>query len=156
MVVIGTGGEPHRLDASGHVVRRYPCATGELGRVRRDVESTARSLGFGPLDVDRAVLVVSELASNAVQASPGEVLGVDLSAPDPLHLLIVVMNRSGRAPPSRDDWGPIHRLAPRGRGLSIVDALSEDMSVDYDPVSGRVVVSASLRMPASTPEDRDV
>jgi anti-sigma regulatory factor (Ser/Thr protein kinase) len=79
----------------------------------------------------RAVLIVSELASNAVQASPGTAYHVRLSTVDRSTLDICVSNRrpDDRSRPP-ESLGPVAPHAPMGRGLSIVESLSHAIAIE--------------------------
>jgi anti-sigma regulatory factor (Ser/Thr protein kinase) len=94
--------------------------------------------------LERAELVLSELASNAVQASPGNPyqLRLSLDADDSLVMALTSRTRNG-GPPPRESWGPSAVLAARGRGLMIVDELSDDVNIER-PAEDTVVVTATL------------
>jgi hypothetical protein len=56
-----------------------------------------------------------------------------------------VSNRNALGPlPNHDQWHPVDVLSLRGRGLSIVDSLSEQVTVDQ--FDGAVTVTARLRI----------
>jgi anti-sigma regulatory factor (Ser/Thr protein kinase) len=97
--------------------------------------------GFGCDDdtVERAVLVASELASNAVQAAAGRSYRVAIVETGP-HLVELTVSNSfvETSPPDRSRWLPTTPAAPRGRGLSIVAALSREVRVDVDDEYVRV------------------
>lgn len=117
-----------------------------------DTLSAARAETIGWLDghridqevQDRAALVLSELASNAIQASPGQTYTVCVSLSDDAAVVVAVSSRAGSGrPPERKAWGPAAALAARGRGLLIVEQLSD--RVDVGQLAGMVVVTATLR-----------
>jgi anti-sigma regulatory factor (Ser/Thr protein kinase) len=126
------------------LARTYEGWTTTLRDVRGDLLSW---LSSGQADDDaceRAALVVSELAANAVQAAPGRRYEVE-ALWDGAHVVMTVRNRSdGDRPPQRSSWGPVDALAPRGRGLAIVDALAD--AVQVTERDGTVVVTARLRV----------
>lgn len=95
----------------------------------------------------RAVLIVSELASNAVQESPDTAYRVFLATPDTSSVDIAVSNRRlvGSAPPRSPSFAGPH--APRGRGLAIVELLTHDISVE--------VTSDEIRVTAHCPAHTD-
>lgn len=139
-VVMSNGDRPRPLPLR----RAYPGATSSLRTVRADVVSWLDGGGAGDDVRERAALVVSELAANAVQAAPGRPFEVDARW-DAAHVVVTVRNATdGERPPRRSSWGPVDALAPRGRGLAIVDALADGVAVDDD--GGDVVVSARLRL----------
>ena len=94
---------------------------------------------------ERAALAVSELASNAVQAAPDETYMVSVKAPgEGLEIEISVINSASMsAMPSLEHVGPDDVLSPRGRGLSIVKAISDVVKVEFIN-AGRIAVSARL------------
>lgn len=123
-------------------------------------EGTTASVGSARLDLDawladrfmpeklrqRAELVVSELVSNAVQASDRTVTVNVAVCDDRLH--IAVTNEGDpNALPAREQWRPSEVLAVRGRGLAIVEALAEKVTVS-SPSDGSVTVAAALRVAA--------
>src|SRR3954470_8917182 len=98
------------------------------------------------LDIpERAELVVSEFASNAVQASPGTPYRLFVAIEsDESVVIALTSNASQGGPPPRAEWGPSNVLAPTGRGLLIVDELSDAVNVQR-PAGGQIVVTATLR-----------
>ncbi|MEZ5410093.1 MAG: ATP-binding protein [Acidimicrobiales bacterium] len=124
----------------------YAGVDGALAEIRADVSRWFAERGFSAAAIDRAALTVSELSSNAIEAGPGHPLDVRLTfhAGPPSRAAITVTNVTlGGTPPPRDRWAPTDPLAPRGRGLAIVDALSDEVQVD-STVPGRVTVTAHL------------
>jgi len=96
----------------------------------------------GAAFVDDAQLVLSELASNAIEAAPGEPYAVDASLQIGM-LEITVHNQDSGSLPARNDWSPAAVLADRGRGLLIVERLCDEVIVDDGDTS--VSVTARLR-----------
>ena len=95
----------------------------------------------------RAALVVSELTSNAIQAHRDD-YSLSPRVDD-------VLRRSRtqppdrQPPPAREMWRPapdtpLRKLLPRGRGLAIVDSLSEEVTVEHH--GDDVVVTARVRV----------
>ncbi len=99
---------------------------------------------------ERAALIVSELASNALQASPGLPYSVVVSPVDNDHVAISVRNRAtDNLPPPREKWRPagnlsLKELSLRGRGLAIVDSLSEDLTIER--LEEKLTVTALFRI----------
>ena len=95
------------------------------------------ALSWGLTDLaDDAELVASELVANAVQAADGRagaVVRLWLTADD--DSLVLSVWDGGDGLPARCQAGP---LDPGGRGLMIVDALSESWGA-YESVPGKVV-----------------
>ena len=125
--------------------REYDGTTGTLRVARTEVTGCLDDRGVGSALRERAELVVSELAANAVQAAPGNPFRLRLSlSTDGAVVVAVVSHTNNGSPPPRDEWGPVALLAPSGRGLMIVDELSEEVVVDT-PGPSTVVVTAILR-----------
>jgi len=125
--------------------REYQGRTETLRQARAEVAGclAARHLPFGVRE--RAELIVSELASNAVQAAPGLPYRVRVAIdPDDSVVIALTSDSSDAAGlPPRELWGPASVLAETGRGLLIVDQLSDDVTVQR-PGPNRVVVTATL------------
>ena len=129
----------------GQFRRVYDGTSRTLRKARNDVVGWLGDHGLGIDLQQRAALVLSELATNAVQASPGSDYSVQLSIDSDRAATIAVTSHTGyETPPPREHWGPPSRLAPRGRGLMIVSELAEDVAVDL-PDRDTVVVTATLR-----------
>lgn len=131
--------------------RVYAGNSATLRDVRSDVVASLRSAVGDPDLEERAQLVVSELATNAIQASPGHRYGLVVQLGNDNSVVIQVTSTSDReAPPLRESWGPETATAVRGRGLLIVGMLSDEVEV-AQPASGTVVVTATFR-PTSHPQ----
>ena len=121
-----------------------------LRAARRAVIEWFGGLGADDDTRERAALIVSELASNAIQAAPGRTYSLQLALEEDGSVSISVRNRpTGSLPPARDSWRrqpatQLRHLAPRGRGLAIVDSLSEDVTVEQH--GDDVVVTARVRI----------
>ena len=125
--------------------REYAGTTLTLRAARTDMVGCLSERGID-LDLqERAELVLSELASNAVQAAPGNPFKLQLAfAGDGALVLAVTSQTHNGGPPPRREWGPDNVLAPSGRGLMIVDSLAERVDIDR-PAVNKVVVTATLR-----------
>jgi anti-sigma regulatory factor (Ser/Thr protein kinase) len=138
---------------SAPLARTYDGRTDTLRSVRADMLAWLDGGGVDTEAQERAALVVSELAANAVQAAPGRRFEVQ-AAWEGGHMVVTVRNATdGDRPPLRSTWGPAHALAPRGRGLAIIDALAE--GVDVAERDGFVVVTARLRVEGTGIDGRD-
>jgi anti-sigma regulatory factor (Ser/Thr protein kinase) len=125
--------------------RDYAGTTSTLRAARNDVLDWLKENLLGEDLQDRAALVLSELTSNAVQASPGHAYKVHASLDDEGAVVIAVTSRSDHGlPPPREQWGPATVLAARGRGLLIVGKLSDQVVV-AQPEDNIVVVTSTLR-----------
>jgi len=125
--------------------REYQGTTDTLRVARTEAGDRLADRHLG-LDIrERAELVVSELASNAVQASPGTPYRLFVAIEsDESVVIALTSNASQGGPPPRAEWGPSNVLAPTGRGLLIVDELSDAVNVQR-PAGGQIVVTATLR-----------
>ncbi len=140
-----TGG---RRDGGVVLQREYQGVTSTLRAARNDLVDCLEVHGIDQDLRDRAQLVLSELATNAVEASPGSPFLVRLSIGDGRSLVLEVTScTDAGTPPPREGWGPATSLAARGRGLLIVGSLSAEVDVDQ-PAAGTVVVKATLRSAA--------
>lgn len=112
--------------------RSYDGTTATLNQARLDLTALLIAQGLATKGHDTLVadaqLVLSELISNAVDASPGEPYRVAASIQDD-HVSLEVTNSSAADLPSRQEWGPDDVLALRGRGLAIVHTLSDTVEV---------------------------
>jgi anti-sigma regulatory factor (Ser/Thr protein kinase) len=135
-------------DTSATLNRQYAGEAATLRVARRDVVNWLTECGADSPTIERASLITSELASNAIQAAPGRPYQLRVSAVAPNAASLSIRNHAteGRPPP-RADWRPVDDLAIRGRGLSIVDSLSDEVTVEAD--GDEVVVTAWFRMISS-------
>ena len=120
-----------------------------LRAARRAVVDWLAGLGADEDTRERAALIVSELSSNAIQAAPGRTYSLQLARVDDGCATISVRNHpTGSVPPARESWrrepATLRNLLPRGRGLAIVDSLSEDVTVEHH--GDDVVVTARVRI----------
>jgi anti-sigma regulatory factor (Ser/Thr protein kinase) len=125
--------------------REYDGATSTLRSARNDVvDALDAQLSDQELQ-ERAELVVSELATNAIQASPGTAYGLRVSLDGDGAVVIAVTSHTQReGPPPRSAWGPTHPMALRGRGLLIVDKLTDEVDVQRS-AADTLVVTATFR-----------
>lgn len=123
--------------------RSYSGTTDTLNQARCDLVELLQMNGLHVVVAD-AELVLSELASNAVEASPHTNYRVFVELADDT-LLVAVTNNSKAALPAEADRIPEDVLAPQGRGLMIVHALSD--SVDVIRTESEITVSARLTLP---------
>lgn len=122
----------------------YEGSTATINGARHDIGRWMTAQGCALADVEVAQLVVSELASNAIEAS----------APEPYHVTASWQGRRVRlAVSSAADavlipdpalWGPETVLAPRGRGLAIVQALVDDVAITDEKGRATVTVLISV------------
>ncbi|MEP7202303.1 MAG: ATP-binding protein [Ilumatobacteraceae bacterium] len=125
--------------------REYDGTTHTLRVARTDMVACLTARGIDEDLRDRAELVLSELASNAVQAAPGNPFSLRLALADDGSLVMALTSHTyDGGPPPRREWSPDNVLAPSGRGLMIVDHLAEVVNVER-PAVDRVIVTATLR-----------
>jgi anti-sigma regulatory factor (Ser/Thr protein kinase) len=125
--------------------RDYEGEATTLRAARRDVLAWLAERGANEATKQRAALIVSELATNALQASPGQTYTVQVAFVDDDHAAISVRNHTnGARPPAREHWHLTDRTSLRGRGLAIVKSLAEDVTVES--VQDAVVVTAKIRL----------
>ncbi|MGW2930576.1 ATP-binding protein [Streptomyces sp. NPDC001156] len=126
------GASPRRSDV--FAVLALPAA---VGVARSNVRALLARWGTGHRTVDNAVLVTSELVTNAVMHGAGERIVCRLRTDGHrLHIEVQDENRGGTLPALRSP----HPDDQSGRGLVLVDALSSDWWARDAPLgSGRVV-----------------
>ncbi len=138
--------QPTVSEPSATLHRDYEGEAATLRTARRDVLAWLSDLGADEATKECAALIVSELATNALQASPGRMYTVRIARDDDEYASISVRNHaSGSRPPTRDGWHLADRSSLRGRGLAIVTSLAEEVTVNDD--EGEVVVTARIRLP---------
>ena len=125
--------------------REYEGETSTLRSARNDVvDALGAHLSDQELQ-ERAELVVSELATNAIQASPGTAYGLRVSLDGDGSVVIAVTSHTERTElPPRSAWGPTHPMALRGRGLLIVDKLTDEVDIQRS-AADTLVVTATFR-----------
>jgi anti-sigma regulatory factor (Ser/Thr protein kinase) len=130
--------------------REYGPDLRTLHVARRDAVDWLAALGADEGTQERAALIVSELSSNAIQNSPGLPYSLQIVRVDDDHAEISVRNRpDDRLPPAREQWKPagdlsLKELSLRGRGLAIVDSLSEEVTIEH--LGDELVVTARLHL----------
>ena len=98
----------------------------DAGRTRREYTARLREVGLTDDEMSGAELVFGELVGNVVRYAPGSITAIlDVSCPSPvLHVL-----DDGRGFEFRPRL-PVDLLSERGRGLFLVTAFSEELSVE--------------------------
>lgn len=145
---------PPTSNSSHPRILTYPPKPSSVAVARADVMSWLDSLGgFSDDGRDRIALVVSELVTNAVEASPTDHdnVHVALAWHDDEALRLTVTNlNSGPAVPDTSRWKPAEPWAERGRGLGIVAALADRVAVAT--VNDEVSITAEF----ATADDRSL
>jgi anti-sigma regulatory factor (Ser/Thr protein kinase) len=137
-------------DPSAVLRREYGPDLRTLHSARREVVDWLADLGADEGTQQRAALIVSELCSNAIQNSPGLPYNLEIARVDDDHAEISVRNRpADHLPPAREQWRPggdlsLKELSLRGRGLAIVDSLSEEVTIEH--LGDELVVTARLHL----------
>jgi anti-sigma regulatory factor (Ser/Thr protein kinase) len=121
-----------------------PCDPGSAALARRHVASTCTRLGREFHDV--AVLLASELVGNAVEHAHGHDIHLVVDLQGSRFRVEVHDDADGRPTARRGDT-----LAPRGRGLMLVERLAAEWGVEPSPRGGKQVWFC-LRVP---PGDHD-
>lgn len=111
--------------------RTFEGTTGTLQASRQAASEFVAESGAPSETVENVRLVVSELTANAVQASPGFPYRLSIRRASEQFIVSITNHAHPADLPPRRDWGPKHTLAPRGRGLAIVERLAE--SVEFGP-----------------------
>ncbi len=123
----------------------YAGGSASLNDARGAVAGLVAAVGAGSETVERARLLVSELTSNAVQAAPDEPYQLTASV-DQDVLVVEVRNRGDVEDlPAEGRWKLEDVLAARGRGLSIVEALADRVTVSAID-GGWLAVTATLHL----------
>lgn len=130
----------------------YPGSTASLGPARFDLDRWLSGQNLGSDFSGRATLVLSELATNAIQASPHQDFAVRLDRPAPHSITITVTNQVN---PQTVDTDPLVAAvgggampdvaATHGWGLPIVAVLCD--RVEIETVNGWVTVTGHLITP---------
>jgi anti-sigma regulatory factor (Ser/Thr protein kinase) len=135
---------PRAMDSQLVLFREYRGTTDTLRQARSEVGGWLAARHLGSDLRERAELIVSELASNAVQAAPGTPYRVRVAVDSDESVTIALTSEgSDGGPPPRALWGPSSVFAETGRGLLVVDQLSDNVRVQR-PTAGQVVVTATL------------
>ncbi|MEP7114657.1 MAG: ATP-binding protein [Ilumatobacteraceae bacterium] len=130
--------------------REYAGDLKTLHAARRDAVEWFQAQAADEPTRDQAALIVSELCSNAIQNSPGLAYDLQIVRLDDDHAAISVRKQpAGTLPPPHEDWQPAGHLSLkeqslRGRGLAIVDSLSEDVAVEH--FDDTLVLTATVRI----------
>lgn len=109
----------------------FPALPESVGRARRFVRDAVAALP--PATRDDVSLMVSELCTNAVLHGGGPFV-VDVECSD--REVMVTVTDHGRSDPVLQPGPPLH---PRGRGLRIVDELSDDWGSERSELDETVV-----------------
>lgn len=137
-------------DPSAALRRVYDRDLRTLQTARRDVVDWLTAQDADVETKERAALIVSELCSNAIQNSMGLTYVMEVVRLEDHFATISVRNRpTAKLPPPRELWRPVgdlslKELSLRGRGLAIVDSLSEDVTIEH--LDDELVVTARLRI----------
>ena len=129
--------------------RDYAGDYATLRSARREVVEFLAQQGADEETRERAALIVSELTSNAIQASPGLVYNLEVVRVDDTAAISVRNRPAGQFPPPREHWRPpkelsLRELSPRGRGLSIVESLSDELTIEHE--GDEIIITARLRL----------
>lgn len=124
-----------------HASRRFPCVSQAPGAARRFTSQTIERWGCDSFEED-ALLVVSELASNAVVHAESEFV-VTLSSDD-RTLRVAVRDRS-QALPQHGDRVPDADTLSGGRGLLLTGSFANAWGTDTLGRDGKIVWAEFVR-----------
>ena len=124
------------------LARSYAGDTATLQAARRDVVDLLDRIEASAELIERAALVVTELAANAVEAAPGRAYRVEVTVAAGVVVMCVRNHTTnGGVPPPRNAWRAPDASAARGRGLPIIASLTDEAEVrrvDDDTVEVQV------------------
>lgn len=128
-----------------------PCTEESAEAARRLVRTALSVWGLEHLAVDGA-LVVTELVANAAQHTTGPLVRVSVTRPASRLVRIAVVDRSVVRPRRRE----VDEYSERGRGLALVESLTDRWGTDLLPFGKRVwgVLSAASSITARVPPER--
>ncbi|MFG1806203.1 ATP-binding protein [Streptomyces sp. NPDC049040] len=110
-----------------------PCAAESAEPARQLVRTALSTWGLKSLEDDGA-LVVTELVANAAHHTKGRLIRVSVSRPAEGRVRIDVVDRSKIRPQHRDP----DEYAERGRGLFLIELLTDRWGTDLLPFGKRV------------------
>jgi anti-sigma regulatory factor (Ser/Thr protein kinase) len=123
---------PQRNDdrTAGVFATWFPARSDAMCFARHDFEVWLRDTCVDDDAQSELGVVFSELAANAVDASPKPSAEVIARAwHDGEDVVLEIVNASGRASPPSNDWDLDDPLRPGGRGLVIVEAFVDELEV---------------------------
>lgn len=128
-----------------------PCAAESAEPARKLVRTALSVWGMETLE-DDGLLIVTELVANAAQHTRGHLIRVSVSRPASGLVRIDVVDRSQKRPERREAG----EYAERGRGLALIELLTDHWGTDLLPFGKRVwgVLSAEPAVPACIPPER--
>ena len=134
----------------------FTAADGERSRrIRQDYVARLETVGLTPDELSDAELVFGELIGNVVRYAPGPITAMlDISGPAPV-LHVVDEGRGFEFRPRL----PADLLSERGRGLFLVTAFAEELSVERRRGGGshaRAVLAGRTRYRTASSLGRDV
>lgn len=116
----------------------------EIAAVRRTVRESAGRVADDVDWLDAVVLAVSEVVTNAIEYGSGGPVDVAITGGDDRIVVEVAAESTGiPLPPT----GPVPTTSVRGRGLHVVQALADHVSIDVR--NGRVTVVCGFDAPTA-------
>jgi anti-sigma regulatory factor (Ser/Thr protein kinase) len=114
----------------------------EIAVVRRRVRDACRRLSNDEAWLDAIVLTVSEVVTNAIEYGSDGTVEISVDVDDHTVRIEVSADSTGiPLPPT----GPVPTTSVRGRGLQVVHALADQVSIDIR--GGRVTVVCRFDVP---------
>ncbi|MCB0965284.1 MAG: ATP-binding protein [Ilumatobacter sp.] len=130
------------MSSGGHTLHLAAASRRDLSSVRHRVRDFAATLDDDGEWLDGIVLVVSELATNAIEYGEGGPAVVDAAVVDDELVLVVAADSTGiPIPPD----GPVPSENIRGRGLLMVQAIANQVSIET--TGNRVIVTTRFSRP---------
>lgn len=128
-------GQPRPLNASDLTLTPLPVSPGFARQYARFFLDSCQ--GISEDTAETAVLVISELVTNAVQFTAGAGAGlISLSMRHFRHGLLIEVSDASGSPPVRSEVG---QDAEGGRGLVIIEAVSKEWGWFRIPGDGKAV-----------------
>ncbi|HEU5084165.1 MAG TPA: ATP-binding protein [Acidimicrobiales bacterium] len=126
---------------------RLPADTAVIADARAMLHGWLADAGVGDREVvDDLSVVLSELVANAVEASPHDGSVVVRTQLEEGTVVLSVVNDVREWVTPAERWDLDDPLRPGGRGLLIVSALADDVTVQHDIEDDCTVVTARLRV----------
>jgi anti-sigma regulatory factor (Ser/Thr protein kinase) len=138
---IATPGQPPPPADEAVIDRRF--AVDDLYTVRAEVAAHAAGLGASPADLERLLIVASELATNAIRHGGGNGR-LQLWANDGMVRCRVVDGGPGLTDPEVGMVRPDPDAAGGHRGLWLCRQLSDELTVESSPVGTAITAGFHL------------
>ena len=126
----------HERSTGGILEVRFDPTHWAASAARRQARTMLDAFGIPPDVAGDVELIIAELATNAVEQEPGAPVRLELTATGQAVMVAVTNRTKGHHLPERPRDAAAFRgddgLAERGWGLTIVEALGDELSIDGD------------------------